>query len=207
MCVITGTAAAVIGTVLTIASTAVGVVGSIQKGNAEKAQYNYKAQVNKNNAIIANNNAATERQAGLEDSRLQRIKTLQRIGSQQAGMAAGNIDVTQGIALDTVEDTATMGELDALNIQYNAEKRALNYEQQADNFTNQANMDIIAGKNASKAGKINAVAIGLEGVGKAFTGLSGTEVPNKVSSWWNGQKLKFSNKNKIGMVDNGLKFV
>ena len=68
-------------------------------------------------------------------------------------------------------------------------------------------MDIIAGKNASKAGKINAVAIGLEGVGKAFTGLSGTEVPNKVSSWWNGQKLKFSNKNKIGMVDNGLKFV
>ena len=161
MCVITGTAAAVIGTVLTIASTAAGVVGSIQKGNAEKAQYNYKAQVNKNNAIIANNNAATERQAGLEDSRLQRIKTLQRIGSQQAGMAAGNIDVTQGIALDTVEDTATMGELDALNIQYNAEKRALNYEQQADNFTNQANMDIIAGKNASKAGKINAVAIGL----------------------------------------------
>lgn len=205
MCVITGTAAAVIGTVLTIASTAAGVIGSIQKGNAEKAAYNYQAQVNRNNAVIARNNAAAERQAGIEEARMQRIKTIQRIGSQQTGMAAGNIDVTQGTALDTIEDTATMGELDALNIQYNAEKRALNYEQQADNFTNQANMDIIAGKNASTAGKINAVALGLEGAGKAFTGLGETEIPNKVSSWWGKKKLALSSKNKIGMIDNGLR--
>ena len=116
--------------------------------------------------MIANKNAATERQTGIEEARLQRMQTLQAVGSQQAAMAANGMDITQGTSLDIIEDTAAMGELDALQIQTNYERKAQSYEAQANNFNNQASMDVIAGKNAYTAGQIKAVQTGLNGVSK-----------------------------------------
>ena len=159
--IIAGTAAAV-----TVASAALGAVSSYSQGKSQQAMYNYQAQVAQQNAKIANNNAAMERQTGIEEARMQRIKTLQAVGSQQAAMAANGMDITQGTSLDIIEDTSAMGELDALQIQTNYERKALSYEQQANNFSNEANMDVIAGKNAYRSGVINAAATGLNGVGK-----------------------------------------
>ena len=159
--IIAGTAAAV-----TVASAALGAVSSYSQGKSQQAMYNYQAQVAQQNAKIANNNAAMERQTGIEEARMQRIKTLQAVGSQQAAMAANGMDITQGTSLDIIEDTSAMGELDALQIQTNYERKALSYEQQANNFSNEANMDVIAGKNAYRRGVINAAATGLNGVGK-----------------------------------------
>lgn len=155
-----------VGAVATVASTVLGTVSSVAQGKQQKAMYNYQAQVAEENAKIANKNAATERQTGIEEARLQRMKTLQAVGSQQAAMAANGVDVTQGTSLDIIEDTAAMGELDALQIQTNYERKALAYEQQANNFTNEAQMDVIAGKNAYTTGKINAVQTGLNGISK-----------------------------------------
>ena len=149
-----------------VASTALGTVSSIQQGKQQQAMYNYQAKVAEQNAEIAKRNADTERQTGIEEARLQRMKTLQAVGAQQTAMAANGMDVTQGTSLDIIEDTAAMGELDALQIQTNYEKKALAYEQQAGNYTNQANMDAISGRNAYTAGKINAVSTGLNGIGK-----------------------------------------
>lgn len=184
MCIISSTIAAgimtalkVVGTVMSIASTAISVPAAIQQGKNAQAMYNYQAKVAKKNAEIAQQNADQERQAGLEEARWQRIKTLQSIGSQQVAMAGNGIDITSGTALDTIEDTAQMGELDALMIQYNSERAAQNYEQQASNFNNQANLDVIAGKNAATAGTINGVAYGLNGLSKGLGSL--TEVANK----------------------------
>lgn len=178
MCVISATVATgimtalkVIGSVMAVASTAISVPASIQQGKNAQAMYNYQAKVAKKNAEIAQQNADQERQAGLEEARWQRIKTLQSIGSQQVAMAGNGIDITSGTALDTIEDTAQMGELDALMIQYNSERTAQNYEQQANNFNNQANLDVIAGKNAATAGTINGVAYGLNGLSKGLGGL------------------------------------
>ena len=155
------------------ASAAAGIAGSVvsgvsahQQGKQQQAMYNYQAQTAQENAKIADNNAKLERQQGIEEARLQRIKTLQAAGSQQTAMAANGIDVTQGTSLDVIEDTAAMGELDALQTRYNYERKALAYEAQADNYSNQANLDVIAGKNAYSAGKMNALASGLEGVSK-----------------------------------------
>jgi len=159
--IIAGTAAAV-----TIASAALGAVSSYSQGKSQQAMYNYQAQVAEQNKKIANQNAAQERQTGIEEARMQRIKTLQAVGSQQAAMAANGMDVTQGTSLDIIEDTSAMGELDALQIQTNYERKALSYEQQANNFQNEANMDRIAGQNAYKSGVINAAATGLNGIGK-----------------------------------------
>lgn len=155
-----------VGAAAAVASTALGTVSSIQQGKQQQAMYNYQAKVAEQNAEIAKRNADTERQTGIEEARLQRMKTLQAVGAQQTAMAANGMDVTQGTSLDIIEDTAAMGELDALQIQTNYEKKALAYELQAGNYTNQANMDAISGRNAYTAGKINAVSTGLNGIGK-----------------------------------------
>ena len=152
------------GMVAGIASGVVGGVSSYQQGKATQKQYDYQAKVNEENAKIAQQNAKMQRQQGIEEARMQRIKTAQTIGSQQAAMAANGVDVTQGTAVDVIADTAAMGELDALQTQYNYEAKAQGYEAQAGNFKNQANLDIIAGKNAYQAGKIGAVQSGIAGI-------------------------------------------
>lgn len=159
--------ALIAGAVAGIAGGVVGGVSSYQQGKQQQAYYNYQAEVQKENSKIAESNAALERQQGIEEARLQRIKTSQAIGSQKTAMAANGVDVTQGTAVDVLEDTAAMGELDALQTRYNYERKALSYEAQANNFNNQANLDVIAGKNAYSAGKMNALASGLDGVSKA----------------------------------------
>ncbi|MDD3238224.1 MAG: hypothetical protein PHV37_09035 [Candidatus Gastranaerophilales bacterium] len=157
----------------TAASTTLGVVSSVEQGKAQQAQYDYQTQVAANNAKIAENNAAAQRQQGIEESRMQRIKTMQAVGSQQAAMAANGLDVTQGTPLDVIEDTAAMGELDALNTQYNYEEKARAYYQKSNNFTNQAAMDSIAGKNAYSAGIMNAAATGFNGLGSSAKSVAG----------------------------------
>ncbi len=162
-----------IANVALAASAIAGVAGSVmsaqaakKQGEAQQAMYNYQAKVAQENSQIAKTNAAMERQQGIEESRLQRIKVLQAIGSQQTAMAANGVDITQGTALDVIEDTAAMGELDSLQTRYNYERKALAYEQEANNYTHQANLDIIAGQNAYKAGNINAMATGLSGLAR-----------------------------------------
>lgn len=206
MCVISSitltgimTALKVIGTVATIASTAISIPTSIQQSKNTQAMYNYQAKVNENNAKIANENAVQERQSGLEEARQQRIKTLQAIGSQQVAMAGNGIDITSGTALDTIEDTAQYGELDALMTQYNAERTALNYEQQASNFNNQANLDKIAAQNAATAGRINS----MTAMGNGMSNIAGLGNMGKVSNKW----TTYSNMDsglKIGQKNNKL---
>ena len=185
MCIVTGislgTVGAVLGVVSALASTAIGVTSSIAQSNNQQAMYDYQAKVAQNNAKIAEENAASERQSGLEEARLKRIQTLQAIGNQQVAMAGNGIDITQGTALDTIEDTAKFGELDALMLEYNAERNALNYEQQAGNFNNQANLDMLASRNAATAGKINAAAYAFNGMSDVAGGLGDL---SKVSNRW-----------------------
>ena len=175
-----GISALVVGIVGTVVSTTMGIVSSVQQANAAQAQANYQAEVAKQNAKIAQQNADQTRQEGIEESRMQRMKTLQAVGSQQAAMAANGIDISNGTALDIVEDTASMGELDALTTRYNAETKAVGYEQTANNFNNQANLDIYAGQNAYKAGMTNAVAAGFGGLAQTASVASKWYSPNSL---------------------------
>ena len=197
MCIITGSALAIAGAVATLASTAVGAVSAIQSGKAKAAQYQYQAKVAQDNAKIARQNAAQERQSGLEDARIQRMKTLQTIGSQQVAMAANGIDVTSGTALDTIEDSAQMGELDALMIEYNAERKAQNYDQTANNYLNQSTLDLYAAKNAKREGYMNATAKTLQGIGSL-----GLDYGGAISDSWKNVKNSWNNRN---LFSGGLK--
>lgn len=170
--VITSTTAAVIGGVAVagvaagIAGTALGAVGSYQQGKAQAAAYSYQAKVAEENRKLALQNAAMERQTGLEEARRQRIATLQAIGKQEVALAANGVDVGYGTSLDLIEDTAMLGELDALTIEYNSEKRARNYDIEAMNFANEANLAQFSARNARTAGTMNAIAGGLKTVGQ-----------------------------------------
>lgn len=183
-----------ISAVAALSAGAISTVSAIQQGKSQQEMYNYQAEVNRNNAKIAEQNAAQERQSGLEEARQQRVKTLQQIGSQQVAFAGNGIDITSGTALDTIEDTAQYGELDALMTQYNAERTALNYEQQANNFNNQANLDKYASANAAKAGRLNGLAAGFGGIASAADGLGNIgKVSGKWGSWKNKGTMQTSN--------------
>ena len=171
MCIVEGitlagvlTAVKVAGAIAAVASTAISIPATIQQGKSQEAMYNYQAKVNQENAKIAQENANVQRQQGIEEARLQRIKAASTIGAQKTAMAANGVDVTQGTAVDVIADTAAIGELDALQTQYNYEMKARGYEAQAGNFQNQANLDVISGKNAYTAGKTGAVQAGLAGL-------------------------------------------
>lgn len=190
-----GISAAIIGIVGTVISTTMGVVSSVQSANSQKAQYNYQAQVAKKNQQIAQNNADQKRQEGIEEARMQRLKSLQAIGAQQTAMAANGIDVTQGTALDVIEDTSAKGELDALTTRYNYESQALAYEQQADNFENQSSLDVLAGQNAYKSGMLNAAGAGFKGLGDASS---------VASKWYSSNSIGGAGKSSGKKVSGGI---
>lgn len=149
-----------------LAGGTVGTVSSIQQGKATQAQYDYQAKVAQNNAKIAEENARRTRQQGIEEERLQRIKTQRNVASQMSSMASNGIDVTQGTAVDVLADTSAMGELDALQTRYNYEAKAQGYDVEAGNFKNQSNLDMLAGRNAYSAGIMGGISEGLAGIGK-----------------------------------------
>ena len=184
-----GITALVTSVVATVLSTTMGVVSSVQQGKATQAQMNYQADVNRRNAKKAQQNAEDKRQEGIEEARMTRLKTAQRVGLQQASLAANGVDVSEGTALDMIEDTSAMGELDALTTHYNYEKQALAFESQANNFNNQANLDVFAGQNAYKSGMMNAVGAGINGLGQIAS----------VSSKWYGDNSVGKNNNMNGV--------
>lgn len=157
-----------IGTAVSAAASSVmGIYAAIQQSRAEAAAYNYQSQVAQTNAKIARQNAQTERQAGIEEARRQRMKTLQIIGDQQAGLAANGVEVGYGTSLDIIQGTAEMGELDALMIETEAERKAQNYGVQAWNFGNEAALDQFRAKNAKTQGTLGAISQGFGGLAKA----------------------------------------
>lgn len=172
-----GITAAIVSIVTGLASTAVSVTSAVQTGKAQEAQADYERQVAEQNAKIAQKEATEERQAGIEAARTERIKALQEQGRQKAAFAANGMEIAEGSALDTIEDTAMIGELNALNAEYNHEQRAINYEQQAYNFNNEANLQSLKGENARTAGTLNAIS----SLSKGLSSVAGT-----VSDTWGG---------------------
>jgi len=113
-------------------------------------------------------------------------------------MAANGFDVSTGTNLDIVEDTSAMGELDALTTRYNYETEALAYESQADNYNNQANLDVFAGQNAYKSGVTGAISSGINGLGSAAS---------VASKWYSGNSVGNNNIKKVSnkYVSGGIK--
>lgn len=160
-------------------SAVTGFIGAQQEGAQQQKQAEYQAAIQRNNAIIANQNANVALDYA-KDARLRGDmeaeqfsgKVRQLEGQQKAVLAANGVQVGAGTALDITAETKQIGQLDALTIRSNSEREALGFENQAVNFQAQsqnqaasANLSSFAGANAASAANGRAFSSLLSGAG------------------------------------------
>lgn len=150
-------------TALMIASTVVGGYSQIQAGNAQAAAGQYNAQVAEMNATLADRAAKDALERGAREEQQQRMATAQLQGRQRAAMAANGVDLTFGSPLDTLVDTATMGELDALTIRRNAAREAYDMNVQGVNARADATLSRMNARSAQTGGYLSAAGTVLGG--------------------------------------------
>lgn len=108
---------------LMIASTALTAAGQLQSGL-------YASQVARNQAIVAGQNKALKREniadsitQGQDEQRRLGREIAQRVGSQQARLAANNVDITSGSAARVVGDTQMIGREDSMTLAENMRRQ------------------------------------------------------------------------------------
>jgi hypothetical protein len=152
-----------VGIGLAVASTISSVVQQRKAANAATAQglaqqkaAESQAQVLDFNANVADLQAKDAVERGAEAESRFRSTIRGAIGSQRAGFAAANIDVSFGSAVDVQADAAFLGELDALTIRTNAAREAWGYQVQAADIRKRADVARREGVMMAEAGRVNA---------------------------------------------------
>jgi len=106
-------------------------IGGVSSAMSENAAGKFNQIQAKHNARIADLQAEDAILRGRDDERLFRRQTDVLIGAQRTSLAAQGIEIDSGTALRIQEDTAALGELDALTIRNNARREAWGYQVQA----------------------------------------------------------------------------
>jgi len=120
-----------ISMILGIAGAAMSAVGAMQQAKAQQAQADYNAQVQRNNQIIAQQNADVVRKQARVAVQDQRRKLVQNIGTARAVMASKGLlvdDYQDSTSQALLDDITTAGAADIMTLKYNAEleeRRAL----------------------------------------------------------------------------------
>jgi hypothetical protein len=153
---------------IALASALVGAAGSVQQGKAANASAKYNAKVADMNARISERRAYDSIERGKTEEQAKRREVAQFKGRQEAAMSANGVDVGFGSPLDTLVDTATMGELDALTVRSNAAREAYGHQVEASNKTADANLSRMNGKAAKTGSYFQAAGTLLSGVGDAW---------------------------------------
>lgn len=158
--------------VITSISTLMSMKSASDQASFEAGTANY-------NARVAENTAQKTINAGVEKENAQRLKTARLQAQQKAKLGSLNVDVASGSAAQLQEDTATLGEVDALRIRSNTLDKAEALMDQSKLFKAQA-------KAAKQAGKNKMIGSLLTGLGTAagtgvadkwFTASSAAKVP------------------------------
>ncbi len=151
-----------------IASSVIGAgvsaAGAYSTGQANSASAGYQAQVARNNAIIAEQNAQFELQKGNVETENQNYKTRALVGTQKATQAANGLDVNSGSPLDVRRSTTELGHLDALTLLNNAAAKAAGYRAAGANYTAEAGLDEMKASSAKKAGAFSVASSLIGGV-------------------------------------------
>ena len=127
-----------------IAGAAMSAVGAISSGNAAKKAGDFNAAIGEANAVGARNAAA------------ENAKRVERQGRQRMGELRNS-----GLLMDVIEDQAREEELAILTATYEGELDALGLERGA-------TLSRMEGRNAQKAGYINAAGSLLQGGATAY---------------------------------------
>src|SRR6185437_3933854 len=145
------------------ASLALGALGAGASALGTFEQGQYSAEVARNNATIANQNAAYAREAGQEQAAITSMKGAEEGARVKAAIAANNVDVDTGSAVDVESGEREVNKLNTDTVLNNADLQAYGYRAQAVNFQAQAQQDEIGG-DLGAAGSLlsNASSLGLK---------------------------------------------
>lgn len=144
--------------------------GAYNSSKSAGAAYAYQAQVQRNNAQAAEWQARDAITRGQQDENRHRLKAAQLKGTQRASMAARGIALDEGSALNILDDTDFMGDMDALVIRDNAAREAWAYREKAKG--NLADSFLMQGRAAA------------ESPGAAAAGSLLTSAGNVASNWY-----------------------
>jgi len=149
------------------ASTAVTAFGQVQAGRAAQASANYNAEVQRNNAIIARNQAGQEEErARLDITRRQREQA-QIQGRQRALAGASGVEIASGSPLAVLVGTAEQGALDVAIIRSNADQRIQDLRFQGANLDAQSVLTRSDGRSARSQSLLQAGGTLLSGASRA----------------------------------------
>lgn len=132
----------------TIAAGATLVIGAMSAYN-QNQQSKYQSAVASQNADIAEAQAQDSINRGNAQAEEVRRRNRQAAGTQTATMGAMGTDLSTGVSMDILGDTAQFGALDALTTVNNAQREAYGYQVQSTNYEAQS-------KGVRSAGKANA---------------------------------------------------
>lgn len=120
------------------AGAGISAAGAYQQGKYqnEVARSNAQTQQAMANDAIARGEIA-------EQNHRRQVAQVQ--GDQRAAMGANNVDMTSGSMSGILQDTAQMGELEALTIRSNAQREAYGHNVAATNYRAEGNMAKTAG--------------------------------------------------------------
>jgi len=175
------------GVALTIMGigTAIQTVSSYNQAQAQAANYRTQAAAAEQQATIASANqrlaeeqASAERKQGYEEMQTKRLEAARIIGQQRAQMGGSGVAVDQGSFLDVLADTASSGEISAINAYnqgidraYAQEIEAWNYENAANAYRAQASSYRKAARNSSSGaiwGALGTAAGGIASIGTTW---------------------------------------
>lgn len=121
--------------------------GTLFSAHQAMEQADYQEQVAKNNAITQERMAKDAEARGRIEEANHRLKVAQMKSSQRARQGATGAEVNTGSAALLQQDTAEMGELDALTIRSNARRESWGYRVGATNSRAQGKLDKMRGRS------------------------------------------------------------
>lgn len=157
---------------------AIGAGSGLLSGSSSNASASSQASALTRNAGYLDRAAADTRIRGAYDADWQRVQTQGLIGAQRVAQAANGGRVDQDTNATITQDTAQLGELDALTIMNNAARQAYGYEVEAEdnrrtarNLRQQGRSGLITSLlGGAVTGGLSAFAGGLFGGGGAAAG-------------------------------------
>lgn len=126
-------------------------LAAVEGGRRAQAAADDQAGIADYNANVADLQAADALARGTEQENKFRAGVRGIVGSQRAGTAAGNIDVSYGSAVDVQADAAFLGEQDALQIRTNAAREAWGFQVQGEDLRRRAAVTRKSGAYALEA--------------------------------------------------------
>lgn len=158
-----------LSTALMIGGGLISGAGQIASANAQSKAAKYNAEVQRQNAMLAERQARNVLDAGMREEQKQKAMTAQLMAKQQAAQAANGVDVSFGTPLDLMVDTAKQGAIDALTIRTNAYRNYDDVRNQAVASRNQAALYDMEAKNSRTAGILGAFGTMASSFGSAYS--------------------------------------